>query len=75
MSRNERRLAKKNKWAGGSRKAMPATTAHHLFNEALKAFQQGSFFDAALKADQLIASVPELFSKRVKCRAKFVRSL
>ena len=59
MSRNERRLAKKNKWAGGSSKAISATTAHHLFNEALKAFQQGSFVDAALKADQLIASVPE----------------
>ena len=59
MSRNERRLAKKNKWAGGSRKAMPATVAHQLFNEALQTFQEGSFVDAALKADKLIASAPE----------------
>ena len=59
MSRKGRRLAKKNKWAGSNRKAMPAMAAQQLFNEALQAFQEGSFVDAALKADQLIASAPE----------------
>ena len=59
MSRKERRLAKKNRRAGSSRKAMPAMAAQQLFNEALQAFQEGSFVDAALKADQLIASAPE----------------
>lgn len=67
MSRNQRRLEKKNKRASGGRKVLSSIAAQQLFNEALQAFQQGSFVDAALKADQLIASVPasaQLFQLR-----------
>ena len=60
MSRNQRRLAqKKNKQASGGRKALSSITAQKLFNDALKAFQQGSLKDASHKADQLIASIPD----------------
>ena len=68
MSRNNRRLAqKKNKRRGAGRKVLSSGAAEQLFIDTVQSFQQCHLTDAALKADQLIASVPpsaQLFQLR-----------